>query len=108
MDSDDFDDAFVLRYKINRYPAKYFRKLRAEGAKNKVIAQMFGISELKVRKVINKWPDEKLITVYDYDLVPSRGHHCIYDEELYDEEGHSFGYLDYQLNLEHEYHKGRC
>jgi len=91
---EDLPKPFVSRYEVSKYPAKYFRELRAKGFRNKTISEMYGISEMKVRKVINKYPDDKRVTVFVWESVPLLGHYLGFYDELCDEECHKWDYLD--------------
>lgn len=93
---DDFEipGYYEETHTIRRLTVSHFHELRDKGFTNKRIAQMYGLSELKVRKIINDPNLEKVYTVHIFEQQPLHTSRVKTAKKILDSSGHEVDRID--------------
>jgi len=85
-------------HKISKLPGSHFRELQSNGWKVKTIAQMYGLSEFKVRKILKDPDVASTHVVYEYEDKPLFTSRVREAKIIVDSSGHEVDRFDI-LNL---------
>lgn len=97
---DDFEipGYYERIHKIRKIPGSYFRELQSNGWKAKTIAQMYGLSEFKVRKILKDPDVTSTHVVYENEDRPLYTSRVREAKIIVDSSGHEVDRFDI-LNL---------
>ncbi len=94
LSDSEFEGYYEETHVVHRLPVSYFKKLRVMGFKNATIGQMFGLSEMKVRKIMKNPDLNKSITVHVYESEVLRISRIMSAKKIVDTNGHEVDYND--------------
>jgi hypothetical protein len=85
-------------HKISKLPGSHFIELHSKGWKVKGIAQLYGLSEFKVRKILKDQDPTSTYVVYENEDVPLLASRVREAKKIVDSSGHEVDRFDI-LNL---------
>lgn len=83
----DVPDYYERIQTIRKFPVSHFLKLHQDGWKAKSIAQIYGLSELKVRKILRDPNTSHTYVTYQYEDEPLRASRFLYAKRIVDSSG---------------------
>ncbi|OQB98779.1 MAG: hypothetical protein BWX81_00207 [Spirochaetes bacterium ADurb.Bin110] len=90
----EFDDLYKEEHIIYRVPVSTFKELRKKGFKNKTIAEMYGLSEMKIRKILKESNDNKKFVVHIHESTPLQYSEIRTAKRITDSYGHEINPYD--------------
>lgn len=86
---DDFEipGYYERVHKVRKLPASHFIELQKSGLKVKTIAQMYRVSELKIRKILKSADINTIYVVYEIDDSPLRASRIYTAKKIVDSSG---------------------
>jgi hypothetical protein len=86
---DDWDipDYYEEIQTIRKLPVSHFLDLKQDGWKAKTIAQRYGLSEFKVRKILKDPNTSNTYVTYEYEDIPLRASRVRYAKKIVDSNG---------------------
>jgi DNA invertase Pin-like site-specific DNA recombinase len=90
----EIEGFYEEKHIIHRKPVSFFLELKKNGFKTKTIAQMYGISEMKVRKILKNPNIDKKYIVHEREMISAMESRIIYAKKIVDEDGHAIPSFD--------------
>ena len=88
------ENLYEEKHVVRRKPVSFFLELRKMGFKTKIIAQMCGLSEMKVWKILKEPNINKKYFVHEIKILPLMESNIKYAKKIVDENGHEMRYSD--------------
>jgi DNA invertase Pin-like site-specific DNA recombinase len=90
----EIEGFYEEKHIIHRKPVSFFLELKKKGFKTKTIAQMYGISEMKVRKILKNPNIDKKYIVHEREMISLMESRIIHAKKIVDEDGHAIPSFD--------------
>ncbi len=82
----EVEGLYEKKHIVSRKPVSFFLELQKDGFKTKTISQMYGLSEMKVRKILKNPNMDKKYIVHEWEMMPLKESEIKYAKNILDED----------------------